>query len=124
MIELLAAFGTGAVTLWGYLKSRNFVRNRLRFVDAAHTPVAPASITDRATCASSFRPVDTHGRLDAELAELDQLSLVIAIRAWRAARCARPNGAGDGAVWLLGENGDVPQRADAVVDPDDYLRVR
>ena len=41
MIELLLAFGTGAVTLWGYLKSRNFVRNRLRFVDAAHTPFAP-----------------------------------------------------------------------------------
>lgn len=45
MLETIAwvamAGGTGAVTLWGYLKSRRFVRERLRFVSAAHTPAAP-----------------------------------------------------------------------------------
>jgi hypothetical protein len=41
MWELLMAGATGAVTLLGYLKSRQFVRDRLRFVDAAHRPVAP-----------------------------------------------------------------------------------
>lgn len=41
MLELLAAGATGAATLLGYLKSRQFVRDRLRFVDAAHRPVAP-----------------------------------------------------------------------------------
>ena len=41
MLELILLAGTGAVTLWGYLTSRKFVRERLRFVDAAHTLVAP-----------------------------------------------------------------------------------
>jgi hypothetical protein len=41
MLDLLMAGATGAVTLLGYLKSRQFVRNRLRFVDAAHRPTAP-----------------------------------------------------------------------------------
>jgi hypothetical protein len=41
MIDLLFAAGTGAATLFGYLKSRQFVRDRLRFVDAAHKPSAP-----------------------------------------------------------------------------------
>jgi len=41
MIDLLFAAGTGAATLLGYLKSRQFVRDRLRFVDAAHKPTAP-----------------------------------------------------------------------------------
>jgi hypothetical protein len=40
MLELLMAGATGAVTLFGYLKSRQFVRDRLRFVDAAQRPVA------------------------------------------------------------------------------------
>ncbi len=40
MLELILIAGTGAVTLWGYLKSRQFVRERLRFVDAAQTPTA------------------------------------------------------------------------------------
>ena len=38
MLELLMAGATGAVTLFGYLKARQFVRDRLRFVDAAHRP--------------------------------------------------------------------------------------
>jgi len=41
MLDLLFAAGTGAATLLGYLKSRQFVRERLRFVDAAHKPTAP-----------------------------------------------------------------------------------
>ncbi len=41
MLEFLMAAGTGAVTLVGYLKARHFVRDRLRFVDAAHRPIAP-----------------------------------------------------------------------------------
>lgn len=41
MIDILVIAGTGAVSLWGYLKARRFVRERLRFVDAAHVPAAP-----------------------------------------------------------------------------------
>jgi hypothetical protein len=41
MLELVMAGATGAVTLFGYLKARHFVRDRLRFVDAAHRPSAP-----------------------------------------------------------------------------------
>lgn len=41
MLELILAAGTGAVTLFGYLKARHFVRERLRFVDAAHKPGTP-----------------------------------------------------------------------------------
>jgi hypothetical protein len=41
MLDLIFAAGTGAVTLLGYLKARQFVRERLRFVDAAHKPTAP-----------------------------------------------------------------------------------
>lgn len=41
MLEFLMAAGTGAATLVGYLKARQFVRDRLRFVDAAHRPTAP-----------------------------------------------------------------------------------
>jgi hypothetical protein len=44
MLELLAAAGTGAVTLLGYLKARQFVRERLRFVDAAHKPTTPVLV--------------------------------------------------------------------------------
>jgi hypothetical protein len=41
MSEFLFLAGTGAVTLFGYLRSRRFVRERLRFVDAAHKPGTP-----------------------------------------------------------------------------------
>ncbi len=41
MLELLGLGITGGAAFWGYLKSRKFVRSRLRFVDAAHTPSAP-----------------------------------------------------------------------------------
>ncbi|MCZ6916861.1 MAG: hypothetical protein O7I93_08795 [Gemmatimonadetes bacterium] len=38
MIELIIAGGLG---IFGYIKSRKFVRERLRFVDAVHKPYAP-----------------------------------------------------------------------------------
>ena len=45
MLETIAQVtliaGTGAAALWGYVKSRRFVRERLRFVDAARAPAAP-----------------------------------------------------------------------------------
>ena len=40
-MELILMVGTGAVAFWGYMKSRRFVRERLRFVDAAQQPAAP-----------------------------------------------------------------------------------
>lgn len=41
-MELLIWLGaTGAATAFGYLKSRRFVRQRLRFVDAAKGAMAP-----------------------------------------------------------------------------------
>jgi CHASE2 domain-containing sensor protein len=38
MIELLIALTAGAI---GFIMARNFVRRRLRFVDAVHSPFAP-----------------------------------------------------------------------------------
>lgn len=38
MIELVIAGGLG---IYGYMKSRKFVRERLRFVDVVHKPYAP-----------------------------------------------------------------------------------
>jgi membrane associated rhomboid family serine protease len=41
-LETLLWLGvTGAASVFGYLKSRQFVRRRLRFVDAVQNPVAP-----------------------------------------------------------------------------------
>ena len=41
MFELIALVGVGAASVWGYVKSRGFVRDRLRHVDAAKRPSAP-----------------------------------------------------------------------------------
>lgn len=41
MLDILVMAGTGVVSIWGYVQARRFVRERLRFVDAAHAPVAP-----------------------------------------------------------------------------------
>jgi hypothetical protein len=38
MLQLLITLGAGAI---GFILARNFVRRRLRFVDAIHSPVAP-----------------------------------------------------------------------------------
>ena len=38
MVELIVAFGLGG---FGYFKTRIFVREKLRFVDAIQRPVAP-----------------------------------------------------------------------------------
>jgi len=41
MLELILMGGTVLATLGGYFKSRQFVRDRLRFVEAARKPTAP-----------------------------------------------------------------------------------
>lgn len=41
LIQALALFGTIAVGVAGYLITRDFVRRRLRFVDAVRSPFAP-----------------------------------------------------------------------------------
>lgn len=41
MLHLLAIGATALVTLGGYLKARQFVRERLRFVREAQAPAAP-----------------------------------------------------------------------------------
>ncbi len=38
MVELIVAFGLGG---FGYFKTRRFVREKLRFVEAVQQPVAP-----------------------------------------------------------------------------------
>ena len=38
MLQLLIALTAGAI---GFIMARNFVRRRLRFVDAVHSPAAP-----------------------------------------------------------------------------------
>ena len=41
-LEALVWLGvTGAASVFGYIKSRQFVRNRLRFVDSVQNPIAP-----------------------------------------------------------------------------------
>lgn len=41
MIELIVFALAGAGILAGYMKTRSFVRERLRFVDAVYRPAAP-----------------------------------------------------------------------------------
>lgn len=41
MFELVAMAASGGAAAVGYLKSRDFVARRLRFVDAARSPAAP-----------------------------------------------------------------------------------
>lgn len=41
MFEILGLAATGAVSVWGYIQSRRYVRQKLRFVDAVKTPAAP-----------------------------------------------------------------------------------
>ncbi len=55
MLEFILLVGTGAVTLAGYLRSRQYVRHRLRFVDAVHAPAAP--IVAGAVAALAAAPV-------------------------------------------------------------------
>jgi hypothetical protein len=43
MIEILMLAAGGLVTVAGYIKTRQFVRRRLRFVDAVQKPVAPVA---------------------------------------------------------------------------------
>jgi len=41
LIQLIVLGGTVALAIAGYVISRNFVRRRLRFVDAVRSPLAP-----------------------------------------------------------------------------------
>ncbi len=41
MFEIIGLAVTGALAIGGYVKTRGFVRRRLRFVDAVHRPAAP-----------------------------------------------------------------------------------
>jgi len=41
MFELIAIAATAVAGIAGYVTSKDFTRRKLRFVDAAHTPVAP-----------------------------------------------------------------------------------
>ncbi|HEY0970246.1 MAG TPA: hypothetical protein VGE02_04620 [Gemmatimonadales bacterium] len=41
MLELIGLMMTGTAVVGGFAGARRFVRDRLRFVDAAHTPRAP-----------------------------------------------------------------------------------
>ena len=41
LATMIGVAATTVVTVAGYLKSRQFVRDRLRYVDAAQSPVAP-----------------------------------------------------------------------------------
>lgn len=43
MFELLMLAVAGVATIAGYAKARQFVRRRLRFVDAVQKPVAPVA---------------------------------------------------------------------------------
>jgi hypothetical protein len=52
VIELLAVGIAGASAIGGYLKSRQFVRQRLRFVDAVQRPTAPVVAGAIATLAA------------------------------------------------------------------------
>ena len=41
MLELIGLLAAGTAAGFGYVKSRAFVSERLRYVDAAHKPAAP-----------------------------------------------------------------------------------
>lgn len=43
-MEFLWLLATGGVSLWGYFQTRQFVRKRLRFVDAIKQPAAPVAV--------------------------------------------------------------------------------
>ncbi len=43
-METIGLIVSGALALGGYIKTRQFVRRRLRFVEAAHRPAAPVVV--------------------------------------------------------------------------------
>ena len=53
MFELLMLAAGGVAVIAGYVKSRQFVRQRLRFVDAAHKPSTPVVAGAVATLAAA-----------------------------------------------------------------------
>jgi len=60
MLELVAVGIAGAISLFGYVKSRKFVRERLRFVDSIQSPAAPfvaGSVAGLAAIPFAFLPL-------------------------------------------------------------------
>ena len=53
MLELLAIGIAGVSAIGGYIKSRQFVREKLRFVDAVQRPTAPVVAGAIATLAAT-----------------------------------------------------------------------
>jgi len=41
MLEILGYAATAAVTVWGYVQARRFVRTKLRYVDGVQNPAVP-----------------------------------------------------------------------------------
>ena len=54
MFELLAIAIAGGVSFFGYVKTRKFVRERLRFVDGVQKPMAPVVAGSVATLAAKY----------------------------------------------------------------------
>ncbi|HEX9729060.1 MAG TPA: hypothetical protein VGA37_11195 [Gemmatimonadales bacterium] len=52
VMQLTLFAGTGAAAIFGYVKARTFVRQRLRFVEVAQTPIAPVVAGSVAALAS------------------------------------------------------------------------
>lgn len=52
MFELLAIAIAGGASFFGYVKTRKFVRERLRFVDGVQKPIAPVVAGSVATLAA------------------------------------------------------------------------
>jgi hypothetical protein len=52
-MDLLWLVATGGVSLWGYFQTRQFVRKKLRFVDAVEKPGAPLAVGAVAALAAS-----------------------------------------------------------------------
>lgn len=53
MFELIALAGSGAAAFFGYVKTRRFVRGRLRYVDNVQKPVAPVVVGTVAAVAAA-----------------------------------------------------------------------
>jgi hypothetical protein len=53
MLELIALGVTGATTAVGYIQSRRFVRDRLRFVEAVQASAAPVVVGAAAAIAAA-----------------------------------------------------------------------
>ncbi len=53
MLEMIALIGTGAAVVGGYIKTRSFVRRRLRYVDDVQRGIAPVLVGAVATAVAA-----------------------------------------------------------------------